>query len=167
MADAGGDGATIEELEELYRQEYARFLRVALATVGSRDAAVEVVQEAFARALRSRHTFRRDGRLEGWVWRIVTNVALTESKRLAAARAEELDEAAEATTNGTATTVPELRAAIALLPERQRQVLFLRHYAELSYDEIADVLGIARGTVSATLHAARAALEPAVAEERR
>jgi RNA polymerase sigma factor (sigma-70 family) len=47
---------------------------------------------------------------------------------------------------------------VAALPERQRQALFLRHYADLDYEQIAEVLGIARGTVSATLHAAHRAL---------
>jgi RNA polymerase sigma-70 factor, ECF subfamily len=162
MADPGGGGARIEELEELYRRDYARFLRVAVATVGSRDVAADVVQDAFARALRSRHTFRGESSLEAWVWRIVTNVALTTSRRRADAQTLELA-AAAAASNG-APAHPELRAAIALLPERQRQALFLRHYADLSYDEIAEVLGVARGTVSATLHAARDSLRATVPE---
>jgi RNA polymerase sigma-70 factor, ECF subfamily len=164
MADTGGGGASIEELEQLYRSRYPRFLRVAIATVGSRELAAEVVQEAFVRALRSRHTFRAEGSLEAWVWRIVTNVALTQSRNVRKQYAQELDVAVESSTNGISTTLPELRAAMALLPERQRQAIFLRHYAGLSYEEIADVLGIATGTVSATLHAARDALRLAVEE---
>lgn len=164
MADPGGGGASIEDLEQLYRHGYARFLRVALATVGSRELAAEVVQEAFARALRSRHTFQAEGSLEAWVWRIVTNVALTQSRRVREMYTQELDADVEASANGTVRTLPELRAAIALLPERQRQVIFLRHYADLSYEEIADILGVARGTVSATLHIARDALRAAVEE---
>ena len=66
--------------------------------------------------------------------------------------------------NGHAARWPELRAAVAALPERQRHVLFLRHYADLGYDEIGEVLGIARGTVSATLHAAHASLRRHMAE---
>ena len=50
-------------------------------------------------------------------------------------------------------------AAVAALPERQRTALFLRYYADLDYAGIAEALGIAVGTVSATLHAARANLE--------
>jgi DNA-directed RNA polymerase specialized sigma24 family protein len=38
-------------------------------------------------------------------------------------------------------------------------VIFLRHYADLEYERIADVMGVARGTVAATLHAARASLQ--------
>ena len=49
---------------------------------------------------------------------------------------------------------------IADLPERQRLVLFLRYYADLDYRQIADALGIRRGTVGATLNQAHAALRP-------
>jgi DNA-directed RNA polymerase specialized sigma24 family protein len=87
--------------------------------------------------------------------------------RAAAREAQPLGGEVEAPMNGSATDWPELRAAIALLPERQRQALFLRHYAELSYEEIAEVLGIARGTVSATLHAAHNALRAVLLEMRR
>ncbi|MBA3376777.1 MAG: sigma-70 family RNA polymerase sigma factor [Actinobacteria bacterium] len=164
MGDAGGGDESILALEQLYRRRYGRFLRLALAIVGSRELAADVVQEAFVRALRGRHGFRGEGSLEAWMWRTVTNVALTTRKRAAATDAEPLDGEAEAQPNGSAAKWPELRAAITLLPERQRQALFLRHYAELSYDEIAEVLGVARGTVSATLHAAHASLRQALSE---
>lgn len=166
MGDAGGGDESILALEQLYRRRYGRFLRLALAIVGSPELAADVVQEAFARALRGRHGFRGQGSLEAWVWRTVTNVALTQRRRAAATDAEPLDGEAEAPPNGSAEKWPELRAAIALLPERQRQALFLRHYAELSYDEIAEVLGVARGTVSATLHAAHTSLRRALPEVR-
>lgn len=52
----------------------------------------------------------------------------------------------------------DLRQAVATLPDRQRHTLFLRHYADLSYEEIAEVLGVARGTVAAALHAAHETL---------
>jgi RNA polymerase sigma factor (sigma-70 family) len=60
---------------------------------------------------------------------------------------------------------PTVREHVAGLPERQRLVLFLRYYADLDYAAIARVLGIRRGTVSATLSQAHAALRPLLAEE--
>jgi DNA-directed RNA polymerase specialized sigma24 family protein len=54
MTDPGGRDASIEAVEQLYRTRYPRYLRLALAIVGSREAAADVVQEAFARVLRSR-----------------------------------------------------------------------------------------------------------------
>jgi RNA polymerase sigma factor (sigma-70 family) len=52
-----------------------------------------------------------------------------------------------------------VREALRALPERQRLALFLRYYADLDYAAIAAALGVARGTVSATLHAAHANLQ--------
>jgi DNA-directed RNA polymerase specialized sigma24 family protein len=161
MADREVGGASIQAIEQIYRSGYPRFLRLATAIVGSRDAAADVVQEGFTRALRSRFDYRGEGSVEAWVWRTVTNVALTaRSRRQSEAAADVLGPAA----NGTPARWPELRAAVAALPERQRQALFLRHYADLSYDGIADVLGVARGTVSATLHRAYASLREALPE---
>lgn len=148
---------TIESLEQLYRDRYPRFLRLALATVGSREEAADVVQEAFARALRHRDEFRAEGSLEAWIWRTVINTGRRQWKR--GRRRAELERSQDlASSNGQAEPWPELRAAVAALPERQRQALFLRHYADLDYEQIAEVLGIARGTVSATLHAAHRSL---------
>jgi RNA polymerase sigma factor (sigma-70 family) len=58
----------------------------------------------------------------------------------------------------------ELRAAIAVLPERQRLMLFLRHYADLDYQSIAAALGVSAGTVSATLSQAHARLRQTLEE---
>jgi RNA polymerase sigma factor (sigma-70 family) len=55
-------------------------------------------------------------------------------------------------------------ARLAALPERQRLVVFLRYFADLGYAEIAQLLGIEVGTVSATLHAAHAALRSQLEE---
>ena len=148
---------SIESLEQLYRDRYPRFLRLALAIVGSREAAADVVQEAFALALRHRDDFRGEGSLESWIWSAVINTGRSQSKR--GRRRAELERVQDlASNNGHAEPWPELRAAIAVLPERQRQALFLRHYADIDYEQIGEVLGIARGTVSATLHAAHRSL---------
>jgi RNA polymerase sigma factor (sigma-70 family) len=154
---------TTEALEQLYRSRYQRFLRLALALVGSRDAAADVVQEAFARALRARNDYRGEGSLESWVWRIVINLARTHTQRSRSLlRPERSDSLAAG--DSQASAWPELRAAVAALPERQRHALFLRHYADLSYQEIGDVLGMARGTVSATLHGAHESLRRTLGE---
>jgi RNA polymerase sigma factor (sigma-70 family) len=57
-----------------------------------------------------------------------------------------------------------VRSVIASLPERQRLVLFLRYYADLDYEAIAATLGVAPGTVGATLNAAHAALRSSLKE---
>ena len=162
MSGAEDGDASLRSLEGLYRQRYRRFLRLALAIVGSREAAADVVQEAFARAIRSRHEFRGEGSLEAWVWRTVLNVARTHNQR--ERTVVSLDRLGDVAASNGHAPWPELRVAVAVLPERQRHTLFLRHYAGLSYEEIAEVLGIARGTVSATLHQAHATLRRSLKE---
>ena len=157
MTDREVGGASIQALEQIYRSGYPRFIRLATAIVGSREGASDAVQEAFARLLRSRFEYRGEGTLEAWAWRTVTNVALTQSGR-GRPLPEPPGPGLEGAANGVAGTWPELRAAIAALPERQRLILFLRHYADLDYERIAEVAGVRRGTVAATLHAAHAAL---------
>ena len=69
-------------------------------------------------------------------------------------------------TNGHPEDEPELRAALARLPERQRTAVFLRYYADLDYAAIGEALGISTGTVAATLNAAHAALRSRLEEVR-
>jgi RNA polymerase sigma-70 factor (ECF subfamily) len=143
-----------ERIETAYRAGYPRFLRLATAVTGSEEAGHDAVQEGFARALRARERFRGEAALETWLWRIVLNAAKDARPR----GVEELTEDDVPTANGHVTADSDIRAAVASLPERQRLILFLRHYADLDYERIAEVAGVRRGTVAATLNAAHAAL---------
>jgi len=153
-------GARLGEIEALYRSHFERFLRVATAIVADEELALDAVQDGFAGAIRSRARFRGDGPLEAWLFRAVVNSArsIWRAQPLVAAAME------HASGNGTA-DAGELRAWIALLPERQRLAVFLRYYADLDYQAIAAVLGVSTGTVAATLNAARASLRQAANEE--
>jgi RNA polymerase sigma-70 factor (ECF subfamily) len=158
----GRRGASLDELEALYRSRFDVFARVAASVTGDADRARDAVQEAFATAVRKRRSFRGDGPLEAWVWRIVLNAARSDVRR--SVPAVVYDESAS--TNGRPEEDAELRAALALLPERQRTAVFLRYYADLDYAAIAEALGITTGTVAATLNAARAALRTRLEEVR-
>ena len=150
----------LREVERIYRTRFAELQRVAAAISGSRQAAPDLVQEAFVRAVQRIDTFRGDGPLDGWVWRIVVNVAKRgRSAPPALVRPEQ--ESAVATSSG-ALAHADLAAAVLKLSERQRLVLFLRYYADLDYATIADALSISAGTVGATLTTARTALEQAL-----
>jgi RNA polymerase sigma factor (sigma-70 family) len=156
-------GASLDELETLYRDRGEAFFRFACARTGDVEQARDAVQEGFARAIRSRMSYRRTGPLDAWVARCVINVArdavdasngdaaIADERNLPPAPDEDLDTAA-------------VRAAIRALPRRQRDALFLRFYLDLDYAAIADTLGIAVGSVSATLHAARIALSEQLQE---
>lgn len=155
-----GGSAHVDELESLYRARYGTFLRVAVAILRDEALAEEAVHDGFVRALRHRGGFTGSGSLEGWLWRIVVNEARRRSaaeRRAAPVAPAALAEGAGLSANGHGGS-HVLRELVARLPERQRLALFLRYYADLDYDAIAEALGVRPGTVAATLHAAHAAL---------
>jgi RNA polymerase sigma-70 factor (ECF subfamily) len=152
-----------EAIEELYRQRYGRF-RDGVATItGDRESARDVVQETFARALRKRRSFRGEGSLEAWVWRIALRTAR-----------EHVGRRPGVSLNGSVPAAldephrdPALADALQTLPPKRRLIVFLRYFADLSYAQIAEVCGVSEGTVGATLAQARAALEAELREKRR
>jgi RNA polymerase sigma-70 factor, ECF subfamily len=142
--------ATSAELESLYRERYARFRDVLAGVVGSHETAREVVQEAFARALRDRRKFRGEGSLESWVWRIALHQSFRARRDLKKRWDDDIEVSVEDSHSDS-----DVRAAVSALPPRRRLIVFLRYFADLSYEEIASVCGVSEGTVAATLAQAR------------
>jgi RNA polymerase sigma-70 factor, ECF subfamily len=154
--------AASDTIETVYRRRHGDFLRVAAAITGNKDAALDAVQEALTRAYARQRSFRGEGSLEAWLWKVVVNTARN-TRRDSPAIAESVEgEVAVADSDPREASV---RAGIAALPERQRLVLFLRYYADLDYAGIANALGIRRGTVSATLNHAHEAVRRLLEEE--
>jgi RNA polymerase sigma-70 factor (ECF subfamily) len=143
----------LDDLEVLYRARLPQFRRVAAAIAGDRELGREAVQEAFATAVRKRRSYRGDGPLEAWMWRVVVNAARDARRRR---REPELPPPGD---NGSTPSLP-----LELLTERQREIVFLHYYADLDYAAIADALAISPGTVGATLTAARRTLRDALEE---
>jgi RNA polymerase sigma-70 factor (ECF subfamily) len=137
--------ATAEEIERVYLERYTPFRTAVAAIVGGEERAHDVVQEGFARALAKRRQFR-GGTLEAWVWRIVVRQAFDLRERPVAALEQELD--AELILSDRD---PDLAAAIRRLPPRRRLIVFLRYFGDLSYEQIAELMGISAGTVGAAL----------------
>ena len=133
------------DIEDLYRRRHGAFQVMLASVTGSVESAGDVVQEAFAQALRHQDGFRGDGSLEGWVWRIAFRTAIGSigSRELVGEIPEVgfVDESRD----------PELVAAVRHLPPQRRMAIFLRYFADLSYAQIGEILGIAEGTVKATL----------------
>ena len=157
-----GRGASLDELEALYRSRFDVFARVAASVTRDAERGRDAVQEAFATAVRKRGSFRGEGPLEAWVWRIVLNAARLDARQ--GIPAVDYDPAA---VNGHPERDAELRVALARLPERQRTAVFLRYYADLDYVAIGEALGIRTGTVAATLNAAHTALRSRLEEVRK
>lgn len=152
----------IAELEALYRARYRQFVRVATAIAGEQKAH-DVVQETFARAIRSSGSYRGEGTVEAWLWQVLINAA--RGARQSSVETSPLDgEELPVGGNGHPSDDRDIRAWIVSLPERQRPAVFLRYYADLDYRAISTALGIELGTVSATLSAAHTSLRRSLKE---
>jgi RNA polymerase sigma-70 factor (ECF subfamily) len=147
-------------IEAIYRQEYARFHDVLSSLAGSRELGRDAVQETFAQALRARHSFRAEGSLEAWIWRIAVRTAGRQRLEHRVRGGPH-----DASSNGYlppspawSDRDPELAEAVRSLTPRQRLMVFLHYFADLSYAQIAQICSVREGTVAATLSHARSAL---------
>ena len=141
--------------------------RVAVAVVRDSALAEDVVQEAIVRAWDHLHTFRGDGPIRSWLLRITHNVAVSVLRR-SREEAWDPDKLPARTVAGpehsvaVASELDEVRRAIGELDELSRSILALRVSEELSYQEIADTLGVTLGQVKIRLLRARRTLAAAV-----
>ena len=150
-------GASLAAIEEVYRGHLPDFRRTAAAIAGDRERGCDAVQDAFSHAVRTRADFRDEGSLAGWIWRIVVNTTVSQTR----ARKPTIplaDDPSGSDNGHTDAATERVRGALALLPERQRLILFLHYYADLDYATIAEAIDISSGTVGATLHTARASM---------
>lgn len=138
------------QLEALYR-EHGPALLGYLRRNGSGDAAEDLLQETFVQALRRPDRLRTAFSPRAWLFAIARNVVRTAMRRRrpVARLPLEMAERADAPLDPQ---MDRMRAAIAALPPRQRDVLELRLHEELTYQEIATVLDIPVGTVRSRLH---------------
>ena len=160
------EGASLAELERIYRARFQELLRLAAAVTGERDAALDVVQEAFTGLIRNRRTFAGRGSVEAWVWRGVVNTA--HNRRASEFRQRRPLPPAGDDSEALPQPVSldeEVAAALAALSERQRLIVFLRYYADLDYAAIAQTLEISAGTVASTLNSAHNVLRNALSME--
>ena len=148
----------------MYRRRLAELRRVATAITGSREAGLDAVQDAFAEAIRQRRSFRGEGNLDAWLWRIVVNTARDHTLTRSTLPLEDSADGAGVGVAASESVGADLHALVSQLPERQRLTLFLRYYADLDYGTIAEALQISPGTVGATLNQAREGLRQLVNE---
>ena len=151
--------ARIADIEMVYRSRYGAFRSTIATITGSSETARDVVQDAFAEALRKRQMFRGEGPLEGWIWRIALRLAFARRRSDPALPLVDVGEAELPEPEAD----PDLAAAVRRLPPRRRLVVFLRYFGDLSYAQIAEICGISEGTVAATLAQAHNELNAALA----
>lgn len=152
----------------LYQSHYAALVREAALLVDDFATAEDVVQDCFIALHRAWWRVRDTSTALFYLRRSVINKSRSVLRRRAVAdRHPLLPESALSSAEESALAVVQLsslRAALRALPVRQREVLVLRYYADLSETQIAAVMGISRGSVK--VHAARAkdALRAALAD---
>ncbi len=154
--------------EAFYADHAATSLAVLLALRGPRVAAEELVQEAFVRAYRRWDEVGVMARPDLWVQRVALNLATSQLRRLAA-EGRALVRSAERRDGGVETTDFEAAEGfwrlVRRLPPRQARAVALYYAADQSVADIAEVLGVAEGTVKAHLHKARTRLTKMLSEE--
>ena len=146
----GAQRGSVSDLEALFRNYWPRAYRAAYLVTHDAAAAEDIAQESFLAAIRALDSFDRRRPFGPWLHRIVINRAIdwTRARRL---RSEvELTETIPA---ASAAAAPEndVLAALARLAPEHRAVVVMRYVLEFTPGEIADALGLPRGTVNSRL----------------
>jgi RNA polymerase sigma-70 factor (ECF subfamily) len=174
------DERAFNELVEAYQ---ARVFRLVFRMLGRRDEAEDMAQEVFVQVFKAVTQFRGESKLSTWIYRIAVNLCKNRTKYLARRYTnaqDELEPVAERTPLSEAKGVtygdvsrPDhmvegyqaeqiVRRCIGELEPDFREVLVLRDVEDLSYEEIAEITGLADGTVKSRIHRARAMLKTRV-----
>jgi len=177
---AARDERAFNELVQAYEQ---RVYRLVFRMLGRRDEAEDMAQEVFVQVFKAIGTFRGESRVGTWIYRIAVNLCKNRMKYLSRRHTNEQDElepvaerAGLSDGKGVAfgeTSRPDqmvegfqieriVQECMLTLEPDFREVLILRDVEDLSYEELAEVTGLADGTVKSRLHRARAMLKASV-----
>jgi RNA polymerase sigma factor (sigma-70 family) len=141
-----------DDFEGWYRLEHPRVIGVLAAISGDRDASIDAADEAFARALSRWQRVRRMHAPGAWTCKVALNVLRRAARRRTLER-RATDQLPVQTP--VPPTDADLWQVVRQLPERQRTAVALRYIGDFSEPAIAEMMGIRRGTVAATLFEAR------------
>lgn len=146
-------------IERLHREHYGSLVRSAFWIVGDMGLAEELVQEAYIRLAESIEQVDDPDRLRQYLHRIVVNLSRSRVRRLATGRRKLRAVAEQSRGDGASAGAGnlmegEMAALLRNLPRRQRECVVLRFQADLTVPQIAQVLGLAEGSVKSHLHRA-------------
>jgi RNA polymerase sigma factor (sigma-70 family) len=138
---------TPERWGDVYDRAFPQVYRALIATTFDRERALDGLHDAFEEGLRNPP--HDDRNLEGWLYR----VALRKTRRGIFRTQREVSIDAGSSSDEVAAIIQRLEVGrlLALLTGRQRAIVVAHYYLGLTQDEIAEGLGIRRGTVSATV----------------
>lgn len=143
-----------EFIASLYRAHAVALIRIALMLVGDQHSAEDVVQDAFLGLQRGASRLRDPGKALPYLRASVLNGCRTVHRSRIRARHRRVHHEPPVWSAEAAAMASEDRravlTAVASLPERAREVLAFRYYLDLQDNEIAEILGISRSTVSST-----------------
>jgi RNA polymerase sigma-70 factor (sigma-E family) len=156
-----------DKLEALYLCHGPEALRLAYLLTGDRELAEDLAQEAFVRVARRLTGLRNADSVRWYLRRTVVNLANSHLRRRRVERAHmpALASSVAGVVTTDVVTKQVVRDAIARLSARQRTVVVLRYYQDLTDQQIASVLGCPVGTVKSLLHRAAAILRQHLGEE--
>jgi len=157
-----GDSAAFDTLVRRYQR---RIFAISLRYVRNPDDAADVTQRALVQALVELASFRGEASFRTWVYRIATNLAMNLVRDRKHPQPLDDELVAMATPTVEAEDRRRLRAAVATLPPRQRLVVELRVFEELSFREIADVAECSVDSAKVNFHHALQRLRAVMNEE--
>jgi RNA polymerase sigma-70 factor (ECF subfamily) len=155
------DGVDSIGFEDWYRREHPRLVTLVSVAVGDAEIGRDATDEALTRAYERWDRVSVMASPSGWTYRVALNVARRRARRRAIERGL-LGRVRNVDVPGP---TGELWLLVSVLPDRQRQAVLLRHVGQLTEVEIAAVMRVARGTVSATLRSAYRTLGVALQDE--
>ena len=143
--------STISTVRDLYERHYVRLVRLAVLLVGDVGRAEEIVQDAFVDLVARWRTIRDPGAAVFYLRRCVANGARSHLRHRGVVKRHPIRQPPDMSSAETEAMVQieheRVLSMLSQLPGRQREVLVLRYYGQLSEAEIADTLGISRGAV--------------------
>lgn len=165
-----------QALDDLVQRHYRNVFNLAFRLSNNYDDAQDIVSEAFVRVHNALPTFRGEANFTTWLYRIVKNVFLDERKKQRIRSHSSLEEMVELEDSSVTRQVEDpkpgpgwlaerrersdiVQEAVMSLPKNQRLMIGLYHFQNLSYEEIADIMGLPIGTVKSRLNRARLALK--------
>lgn len=165
-------GSATTAFEAIVRKNMKSAYFIALGLVGNHEDALELSQEAFFRAFQNFKQLRAKGRFFPWFYQILRNLCFSHLRKRRRRKTDSLDKldgaqiGADVNDNFDPEAVAErnesndrLWKAIGQLDDKHREVIVLRHFQNLSYEEMANVLFCNKGTVTSRLYYARKRLK--------
>lgn len=142
-------------LERFYHQHQSRVYGLCMRLLGRCEDAEDAMQATFVRAFRELPRFRGDSSARTWLYRIAVNEALGMLRRRRDLAPPDEQVPGTADTGLSATERIAVQVALARLKPDHRAVLVLRFWEELSYEEVAEVLGLSLSAVKMRVKRAR------------